>query len=409
MPYYQYSAKEGPHKVVHNTLTADSYDQALKKITQLGLVPLDIQLAKEGAVSAVKKTASISPISFFSRVRLSDLALLTRQISDLIEASVPILRTLQLVSNQTKNPKLRKMIEEITVQVRDGVAFSSALARYPDVFSMLYINMVKTGEVSGKLSAVLNRLADYLEKEKETRGKITASLAYPFLIMIVGIITMFVLLTFVIPKLSVMFEDFDQKLPLITIILVNVSGIFAKFWWVMILAVVLSATYANRYIHTAMGKDRWDRLLLSIPFLKDFLRTVEVGRFCRTFGTLIENGVPITLALNSVMHTVDNLVFKEEVRKISEEVTNGRSLRQTLQSSQFFPEQVINMISVGEETGQLSKGLNKVAETFEREADQIMKTIVSLLGPIVLVVIVSIIGFVVIALLLPILQMNTIV
>jgi general secretion pathway protein F len=408
MPQFQYSAKEGPHKIVHNILSAESYDQAVKKIMQLGLVPLEIKIAQQAEVQTRNPIFS-SPKAFFARVRLVDLTTLTRQISDLIEASVPILRTLQLVSNQTQNARLKEILEEITVSVRDGLSFSSALSRYPEVFSPLYINMVKTGEVSGKLNLVMNRLADYLEKERETRGKVMASLAYPILIMSVGAITIFVLLTFVIPRLSVMFDDFDQKLPLITILLVNVSGVFAKFGWVMVLVVVGGSFYLNRYIHTSMGKERWDRFLLSVPFLKDFLQTVEVGRFSRTLGTLVENGVPITLALNSVMHTVDNLVFKDEIKKIAEEVTNGRSLRSSLKNSRFFPERVINMISVGEETGQMSKGLNKVAETFERESDQIVKTIISLLGPIVLVIIVSIIGCVVIALLLPILQMNTIV
>lgn len=408
MPQFQYSAKEGPNKVVHNVITADSYDSAVKKIMQLGFVPLEVKAATAETIQIKRKTAE-NPLIFFTRIRLVDLTVLTRQMSDLIEASVPILRTLQLVTNQTQNLRLKKIIEEITNSVRDGLSFSAALSRYPDIFSPLYINMVKTGEVSGKLNVVMNRLADYLEKERETRGKIAASLAYPMLIMGVGVITVFILLTFVIPKLSIMFDEMDQQLPLITILLVNISRLFAKFWWLIVLAVAGVSVYFNRYIHTAMGKDRWDRLLLSMPYLKDFLQTVEVARFSRTLGTLIDNGVPITLALHSVMHTVDNLVFKEEIKKIVEEVTNGRSLKLALKNSRFFPERVVNMISVGEETGQLSKGLNKVADTFEREADQIVKMIVSLLGPIVLVVIVSLIGCVVIALLLPILQMNTIV
>ncbi len=408
MPQFQYSAKEGPHKVVHNLITADSYDSAVKKIMQLGFVPLEVKIATAEAIQIKIKPVE-NPLIFFTRIRLIDLTVMTRQISDLIEASVPILKTLQLVTNQTQNLRLRKIMTEITNSVKDGSYFSAALSRYPDVFSPLYTNMVKTGEVSGKLNVVMNRLADYLEKERETRGKIAASLAYPILIMGVGVITVFVLLTFVIPKLSIMFEDMDQKLPLMTTLLVNISNLFAKFWWLMFLAVGGGSVYFNRYIHTAIGKDWWDHFLLSVPYLKDFLQTVEVARFSRTLGTLVDNGVPITLALNSVMHTVDNLVFKEEIKKIAEEVTSGRSLKSALKNSRFFPERVVNMISVGEETGQLSRGLNKVADTFEREADHLVKMIVSLLGPVVLVIIVSLIGCVVIALLLPILQMNTIV
>ncbi len=408
MPQFTYTAKEGPYKIIHQVITAENYDAAVKKIIQLGFVPLEVKMGTMESTQPKRKTVG-KPLVFLKRIRLVDLTVLTRQMSDLIEASVPILKTLQLVADQTQNLRLKKMVEEIANSVKDGSTFSAALSRYPDVFSPLYINMVKTGEVSGKLNVVLNRLADYLEKERETRGKITASLAYPTLIMAVGIITVFILLTFVIPKLSVMFDDMDQQLPWITILLVSISQLFAKYWWLMVIVIVGISVYFNRYIHTAMGKDRWDRLLLSVPYLKDFLQTVEVARFSRTLGTLVENGVPITLALHSVMHTVDNLVFKEEIKKVSDEVTHGRSLKLALRNSRFFPERVVNMISVGEETGQLSKGLNKVADTFEREADQIVKMIVSLLGPIVLVVIVSLIGCVVIALLLPILQMNTIV
>jgi general secretion pathway protein F len=410
MPHFQYSAKEGPNKVVTNIIEADNSDQAIKKIIQLGLTPLDIFPASAQTLTASeKKAAPKVAFTFFKAVSLSDLVVFTRQMSDLIEASVPILRTLQLVTNQTQNPRFKKIVEELTASVRDGQSFSSALARYPTIFSSLYINMVKTGEVSGKLNLVMTRLADYLEKQKDTRGKIIASLSYPILIMFVGVLTVFVLLTFVIPKLSVMFEDFDQKLPLPTIILMNVSSFFAHFWWAIIFGFVLTGVYLKRLLQTPLGKERLDTFLLKLPFLGDFFRVIEVAQFTRTLGTLVESGVVITSALNSVYYVVDNTVFKREVKKIADEVTNGRSLKAALRNTTFFPERAVNMISVGEETGELSRGLNKVADIFEREADQVIKTLVSLLGPIVLILIVSVVGCVVIALLLPILQMNTIV
>jgi general secretion pathway protein F len=410
MPHFQYSAKEGPNKVVTNIIEADNSDQALKKIIQLGLTPLDILPASAQTLTATeKKAAPKASFTFFKAVSLNDLVIFTRQMSDLIEASVPILRTLQLVTNQTQNPRFKKIVEELTSSVRDGQSFSSALARYPSIFSSLYINMVKTGEVSGKLNLVMTRLADYLEKQKDTRGKIIASLSYPILIMFVGFLTVFVLLTFVIPKLSVMFEDFDQKLPLPTIILMNVSAFFAQFWWAIIFGFILGGVYIKRLLQTPLGKERLDTFLLKLPFLGDFFRIIEVAQFTRTLGTLVESGVVITSALNSVYYVVNNTVFKREVKKIADEVTNGRSLKAALRNTTFFPERAVNMISVGEETGELSRGLNKVADIFERESDQVIKTLVSLLGPIVLILIVSVVGCVVIALLLPILQMNTIV
>lgn len=408
MPQFTYKAKQGPAKIVHGTIEAESLDGAIGKIVRQGLTPLDVG-SVNGESEKQPKSVKRIPFSFSKRVSLNELVQFTRQMSDLVDASVPILRSLQIVAGQTQNPYFKNIIETIYAFVRDGGSFSDALAQYPAIFSPLFINMVKTGEVSGQLEIVLNRLADYMEKEHETRNQVQSSLAYPIFILVFGIITIFVLLTFIIPKLAVMFEDMDQALPLPTRILMNISAIFAQYWWIMAGVVLFGGFYFRQWVGTAQGRLKFDRMKLTVPFFGKFIQMVEVGRFARTLGTLLESGVVITTALKSVWATVQNTVIQEEVKKVAEEVESGSSLKNALKQCFFFPPIAVNMVAVGEETGHLERSLYKVAGTFERQSGETVKMILSLLGPVVLVLIVSLVGCVVIAMLLPIFQMNLLV
>ena len=408
MPTFNYKAKEGPVKIIDGTIEASNVDNAIYKIIQLGLTPIDVaeQIQQE---RRTKKTGLRLSWSFIKRVKLTDIVQFTRQMTDLVEAYVPLLRALQIVSHQTQNPIFRSIIEQMSNFVRDGGSFSEALAQHPNIFSKLYVSMIKTGEVGGELGGVLNRLAIYLEKELQTRSKIRSSLAYPMLILIVGTIIVFVLLTFVIPRLSILFDDLDQELPAMTLILVRISRFLSKSWWLILGMMVMGGAYFKQWISTTSGRLWFDIFRLKIPLLGHFMKIVEVGRFARTLGTLIESGVVITAALSSVWSGVENLVLRDELKKASEEVTNGSSLKNALKACSFFPEMAVNIIAVGEETGHLERGLYKVAEMYEQQSDQAVKTMLSLFGPLVLVVVVLIIGFFVIAMLLPLFKMNSLI
>jgi len=406
MPQFSYKAKEGPGKIVDGVIEASNNEGAINEIIRSGLVPLEVVPAELNTGSKTEKSVKKESLRLIRQVSLKDLTVFTRQISDLVDASVPMLRSLQITSSQTRSPHFKQVIDEMHASVKDGSAFSDALARHKQVFSSLFINMVKAGEVSGNLEKVLRRLADYLEKEQETRSKVKSSLAYPMLILVVGIVTVFVLLTFVIPRLSVIFDDLDQALPLPTVILTGISGFFAQYWWFILAVVGIGAVYLKKWVNTPGGRKKFDAFKLRIPLLGDFISIVEIGRFSRTLGTLVESGVAITTALNSVWATIENVILMDEVKKISEDVANGTSLKAALKGCTFFPEMAVNMISVGEETGHLERGLYKIADTYEKQADQTVKAMLSLLGPVVLIVIVAIVGFVVIAMLLPIFKMN---
>ena len=407
MPTFAYKAKEGPHKIIDGMVEAATIDAAISKILEQGLAPIDVVPVEKKEKKAVILKPLQTAWRLAARVGLNDVVLFTRQMGDLVEAAVPILRALNVVAGQTKNEYFRAMIEEMRQFVKDGGSLSDALSRYPKVFDTIYVNMVRSGEVSGQLEKMFQRLAAYLEKKQETIGKVRSSLAYPLLIIIVGLLTFFVLLTFVIPKLTEMFEDFDQALPWPTLVLIHLSSFLSSFWWLIAALLGFGIFYLNKWFQTKEGRWWLDSNLLRLPLLGSFLKIIEISQFARTLGTLLESGVTITMALETVWATVKNKVMQKHLKVVAEDVTKGSSLRAALERTTFFPEMAVNMIAVGEETGRLERSLYKVAETYERQADQTAKTLLSLLGPIILVVVVSGVAFIAIALLLPIFKMNT--
>ncbi|MBI3617243.1 MAG: type II secretion system F family protein [Candidatus Omnitrophica bacterium] len=414
MTKFFYKAKSGPTKIVDGFIEEQTKSGAIREIVAMGLTPLDVVPAAQRPIPACAQSKSAHavlknfhfPFSASRSVSARDIVFFTRQLSDLVEASVPLLRVIQIASRQTRQPYFKSIIEQMHLFVQNGGSLSGAMAQYPAVFPAHYVNMVKTGEVGGQLDKVLRRLADHLEKEYETRGKIRSSLAYPAFVLGVGILTVFVLLTFVIPRLSVMFEDLDQALPLPTLVLMHLSGFFARYWWLLIGIFVIIKIYWDQWTCSVQGRLWLDGSLLKIPFWGEFIRDAEIGRFARTLGTLLESGVPLTTALNAIHPTIDNLIMRDGIKKVSKAVTEGQALKSALGQCPFFPEMVIDMVDVGEESGRLEKGLYKIAETLERQTDQTVKVLMSLLGPAVLMVIVSLVGFAVIAMLLPIFRMN---
>lgn len=410
MPQFTYKAKQGPGKTVDGRIEADSLNAAIAKILQLGVTPLDVRegIVRETPVRRLKSLPKPS-FEFFRKISHTEINNFTRQICDLVEAGVPLLRSLNIVYRQTKNPHLKSVLDNMQAVVRDGGTLSDAMAKHPKVFSSLYVNMIRSGELSGQLDMVLRRLAEFSEKDLDTRNKIKASLAYPTLIFLVGALTIFVLLSFVIPRLTVVFEDFGASLPWPTVILMNLSGFFARFGWLILIAAMAAGAYFVRMINSPKGRYWFDELKLKMPVIRTFIVDVEIGRLARTLATLLESGVVIIAALKSVAEVLTNEVLRQDIREAAERVANGESLTAGLKESPYFPEAALQMVAVGEETGHLEQSLHKLAGAYERRADQSMRTVVSLMGPVALVVIVSIVGFLVIAMLLPIFQMNLIV
>ncbi|MBF0483091.1 MAG: type II secretion system F family protein [Candidatus Omnitrophica bacterium] len=408
MKRFYYKAKEGVNSIVEGEIDALSREQAIAQLVQKKLAPLLVQdaIEKKELVAGNKEHFFSGVNLFASRVRGKDVVLFTRQMSDLIAAAVPILKALQVVERQTHHPYFKEFIQKMSAMVRDGASFSDALSSYKNIFSGLYINMVKTGELSGKLEITLERLADHLEKDLDTKGKIAGSLAYPLFILGVGAVTVFVLLSFVIPRLSVIFDDMDQALPLPTKIMLNMSSFFAAYWWAILTVVVTAVIFIMQWGKSDQGRIWLDRQKLHLPLIGEFIKQAEIGRFARTLATMLDTGVSITVSLKATAMMIENVILREQIVHISDLVANGMSLRNAVAQTKFIPEMAANMISVGEETGKLEKGLYKVADVYDKQTAESMKTAVSLLGPMVLVFIVGMVGFVVIAMLLPIMNMN---
>ncbi len=401
MSKFHYRAKKGPQDIIEGTIDADNPESALDKISQMGYFPVDI--SEENIVK--QKPSSIS-FRLFEKIKRQDLSILTRQLADLLDSGLTIINALNVVSKQTQNRALKSIVLEIKNFIQEGGSFSEALSRHNNVFSNLYISMVKSGEISGELNLILNRLADFLDSQDETISKVRASLTYPMILAVVGMLTIFCLLSFAVPKLVVMFDELSQTLPLPTKILISVSNIFKNYWWIVASATLAVFIYFRRQVRTKEGKLSFDRMKLKLPVVGDYVKKIEIARFARTLGTLLESGVTIVQSIRSVVQVVDNEALRIDIERMLKDLIEGSSLAKTVSASKYFPEVVINMISVGEEAAQLEKTLHKIADSFEREIDRKIKSLTSLLEPIMLLVIGAVALFIVLAMLLPIFEMN---
>ena len=400
MPRFVYEAKKGPNDIVKGTLVADNKNAAVQKISQTGYYILSLE--EEGEALNTSAAGSI----FSERINTKDIATFTRQLSDLLEAGITISKALDILHSQAENKKLKKMILDIRDFCIGGNPLSSALARHPRVFSNLYISMVRSGETGGMLEGILKRLSDFNEKQIEIQTKIKTALAYPILMIVVGIVTITVLITFVIPKMMGLFADFGQSLPLPTQILLGISSAIKKYWLLFIIFLVALVIAVRKIYDTSEGRAAIDRLKLSIPVMGNLVKKVEIARFARTLATLLENGVPILESLTIVLDTMGNAIIKTDVEKAYTAVKEGSSLAEGLGPSKVVPLAVINMIATGEEGGHLEKSLLKVAEGYDRESDEAIKIMMSLVEPVLILSLGLVVGFIVISMLLPIFEIN---
>lgn len=402
MQKFLYKAKDGRKQVMQGILEAETERGALSKLSQMGYFPLSIQKEEAGP----QRQASSRSFSIFTGIRRRDITFFTRQLSDLLEAGLTLMRALNVIQDQTENPRLQEILGDIVSHVRDGKSFSDALAVYPKVFPPIYVSMVSSGEVGGILGGVLSRLADFSEKEEELQGKVRAAMAYPALICLVGMGTVAVLLIFVVPKLVLLFQDVGQVLPLPTQILIAVSNGVAKYWWVALLIAALGGFLGKRQSLPQGARLAIDRIKLRFPVWGSLIKKVEIARFARSLATLLSHGVPILQAMQSVYQATGNEMLKGELQKIGDQLRGGTTLSQGMRLSRIFPNLVINMVSVGEEAGSLDRSLIKIADTYEREADRAMKMMTALVEPVMILVMGSVVGFIVVSMLLPIFQID---
>jgi general secretion pathway protein F len=402
MPVYEYKGVTARGKKVSGVQDGESLKSVRAKLKKDGIVILDIH--EGGAVRAgVSREIKFGA----GRVRLGDLANATRQLATLLSSGLPLMDALTVLVEQEESARLQATLSSVRDAVREGASLADALKANPKVFSQLYINMVSAGEASGTLEITLDRLADFLDDQVRFRGRFAAALAYPALMTVIGVGVLFFLFTFVMPRVVGMFDDMKRQLPLITLVLLWVVKFLSSFWWAILLILGGAAYYLKRYFATPVGREMLDARLLRLPVFGTLVRMIAVARFTRTLGTLLESGVPTLTALDIVKSIVGNTVLANAVQKARENVREGESIADPLRRSGLFPPVVVQMVAVGERSGELEKMLLKISDSFDRAVETRITALMSLMEPVIILVMGLIIGFIVVAILLPILEMSS--
>jgi general secretion pathway protein F len=405
MPVYEYRALNVKGSKIKGIINADSIVAARQKLRETDIFPIEIKetSAREKDEPSTKKSVA----TFFKRVSLREVSTMTRQLATLLGGGLPLLASLTTLVSQTANPQLKKTMAQVKEQVNEGVSLAQSISYYPRIFPPFYVNMVRAGEASGTLDIVLERLADFNEKQQALRGKIRAALAYPIFMFVIGSFVLFILTTFLIPKITTIFNDMHQTLPGITIVMISVSS-FLKSFWLLILFLIIAAITGIRYIFakTVRGQYIRDKLKLKIPLSGPLLHKIAVARFSRTLGTLLQSGVPLLTALSIVKNVVNNRLIADVIQEASKEVEEGQNLSGTLSKSSLIPPMTIQMISVGEQSGTLEAMLYKVADSYENEVESSVLAMTAILEPVMILVMGLFVGLIVISILLPIFEMN---
>jgi general secretion pathway protein F len=403
---YSWSGYSEKGKASSGMIDAASLREAKLKLRSQGVF---VSTIGEEATGIAHPLKDISLRGIIGRVKLEDLTVMTRQLSTLVGASIPLVEALNALYEQTESPPMKKTIAQVKDAVNEGMSFADALTQHKRVFPDLYVNMVRSGEVSGALDVVLLRLAEFMEGQHRLRSKIRAAMLYPAFLLVISIIVLMYLLTAVVPKVVGMFETMNQVLPLPTRILIAISRFFSATWWIMAIATVVVVVLFIQWKRTANGALKFDRFKMRMPVFGSVYQKVSVARFSRTLGTLLASGVPIIESLRIVKTILQNKIMELAVEDSIAQVMDGSSIAAPLRSSGVFPPILVHMISVGEKSGSLEEMLMKAAESYENDVETTVSGLTSVLEPLMIVIMGLIVGFVVLSILMPMLEMSTIV
>jgi len=408
MPVYAFEAMNSSGQEVKKEIEAGSNEEAITKIRAQGLFPTKVR--EKAAKKRVKKTAEAEvlapkrkmPISF-GGVPRKQIVGFTRQLSTLQDAGLPILRSLQILEQQQRPSLLKAIIGGVADEVEGGGTLSDAMANYPKAFDKLYVNMINAGEAGGVLDIILNRLADFMEKAAKLKKKVIGAMIYPIVVISIAITIVSGIMIFVIPKFQQIFKDFHTDLPEVTQILLNVSNWFGpQYGWAYVLCAPIALILIVKLVRMSEG-GRYvvDLIKLKIPILGNILGKTAIARFTRTLGTLISAGVPILDALNITKETCGNEVYMCALTKVHDAIREGESMADPLRATKVCDAIVVNMVDVGEETGDLDKMLVKIADNYDNDVDVLVGSLISILEPVMVVVLGCIVGFIVVALFMP--------
>lgn len=396
MPVYSYSSTTRDGVISDGVIEAQDEKGALVILKNSGLIPLKIQL---------KKNRFGSDFLNFKSAK-NEVHTFTTELYALLCAGLPIDRSLNILAEITENGKMKDIISSILKSIREGSSFSDALEKHPNEFSSLYVNMIRAGEAGGVLEVVLEKLIEFLESSKELKDHVFSALIYPAILVVTGILSIIVLVTYVLPKFSVIFRDLGTQLPLPTQILITFSNILLATWWIILLLMIIGGFVFRNYLKTEKGRYNWDAL--KIKMMGDVILKLETARFCRTLGALLRSGVPLLQAIRNAKDIVGNYVISSALDKISAGIKKGQGIAKPLSEAGVFPNLALSMIKVGEETGQLDVMLIKIADTYEKSLKVSIKKFVSFLEPALILGMGLLTGFIVISMLMAIFSITDI-
>jgi type IV pilus assembly protein PilC len=403
MPTFEYAARDKTGKEITGSQDAKTKEALIKSLKGKGLMASSVQEKKAQAVVKRKTRGRF----FGGKVSLRHLSIFCRQFATMINAGVSLVRCLDVLEQQTDSARLKEIIRDIESEVEGGATLSRSMAKFPQTFTNLATGLVRAGEVGGVLDETLDRLAGFLEKDMELRRKVKASMTYPVLVMIVAVGIVTFLVTFILPKFIALFTELglgEDKFPLPTLILMKISR-FATSKWYFMVAIIVGLTIAtNRLRATKTGKRYFDMLRLRVPVFGSLNHKIAIARFARTLSTLLASGVPILQAMETVAGTVDNDVISDAILLSRAAIREGDTIADPLANSKMFPPMVVQMITIGEETGQLDQMLEKVADFYEAEVDAALESLTAALEPVLIVFLGLVVGFIVVAMFLPLIS-----
>jgi len=381
---YKASTKEGV--LIEGNFDAPDERYVVDRLKKTGLIPLEINPVDEGLRRR-----------FFSGISARNVLSFTAQLSTMLNARLPLDRSLNILANICDNKQLTEIISSILSSIREGSSFSEALGRHPNIFPKLYVNMVKAGEVGGVLEIVLEKLVDFLESSRELKDSVFSAMIYPSILLTTGTLSIIVLLTYVLPKFSSIFSEMGTTLPFTTTLLISVSSKLQDYWWIAFIFFVAVIIFINRFINTDEGRKIWDKSKLRL--FGNLIQELETARFTRTLGTLLKSGVPLIQALNNVKDITNNTIVTAAIEQVAKDVKEGNTISDSLSKTNIFPKLALSMIKVGEESGQLEEMLLKVAKNYERSLKQSIKRFVGFIEPVMILTMGLIIGFIVLSML----------
>jgi general secretion pathway protein F len=407
MPVYDYKALDGHAKSVAGIIDADSRQGARQKLQGRGLFPTTIVESRE--TQAEKGPLRLKLGNPFTRIRPGEVGMMTRQLATLLGAGFPLVSALESVITQTDSARLQTVLAQLREKIVEGQSMAEALQAYPHIFSGVYTNMIRAGETSGTLELVMERLADISEKQEAMKSRIRAALTYPVLMLIIGSAILFFLMTHVVPNITGIFAEMEQTLPTPTRILIQISDLLRDYVIVILLALPLLFLAIRQLLRTEKGGRLFDRALFTLPVISSIMKKLAAARFAHMLGSLIENGIPMLGALKVVRGISANRLFAETIDKAAEDVSKGQGLARSLKGIDLLPPLAVQMIEVGEQSGALEKMLYKIADFYERQLENQLLGLTSLMEPLMIVVMGLIIGFIVLSICLPIFEMNQLV